>query len=74
MARYTKETPRITVKFIDKTTEEELFDLTDRSWLNVGEIFPSATISNIITNELKDRKPPRTLMVIAVAEYNLEKD
>jgi hypothetical protein len=72
MGRYVKENPRINVKFIDSDTDEELFEVNDRNHLNVGELFPSSTVNNIVQRELKNRKNlPKNIMVIAVSEYTL---
>jgi len=72
MPRYTKENPRITIKFINADTEETLFEINDRNWMNVGEIFSSSLMSSIAINELKNRKLPKNIMVLAVSEYHLE--
>ena len=72
MSKYVKETPRITVKAINSDTEEVLFELKDRNWMNLGEIFPDSTMTSLITNELKNRKLPKNIMVLAIAEYSLE--
>lgn len=72
--KYTKDSPRIAIKFIDGETEEELFEIKDRSWMNIGEIFSDQIASNIIENELKDRKItlPEKILVLAVAELTLQ--
>ena len=71
MARYSKETPRITVKFIDADTDKELFEIKDRSWLNIGEIFSDSVTNSIIMNELKSKKLPKNIMVLAIGEFKL---
>lgn len=71
MGRYSKETPRINVKFIDADTNKELFEIKDRSWLNIGEIFSDSVTNSIIMNELKGKKLPKNIMVLAVGEYKL---
>lgn len=73
-SRYTKENPRITVKFIDNNTDETLFEIKDRNIMNVGEIFSSYVANSIIQNELKNKELPRSILVIAVGEYNLTED
>ena len=71
--KYVKKTPRVDVKFIDPVTEEVLFEIKDRSWMNIGEIFSDGIVSSIIQNEYKDKKfVPKSVLVMAVAEYNLE--
>ena len=73
MAKYIKENPRINIQFIDSNTEEVLFEINDRNWLNVGEIFPASTVNGIVHRELKNRKNlPKNIMVIAVGEYSLD--
>lgn len=72
MAKYIKENPRIKIQFVDGDTEEVLFEINDRNWLNVGEIFPSSTVNSIVQRELKNWKNlPENIMVIAVGEYTL---
>lgn len=71
MARYSKETPRVNVKFINADTNAELFEIKDRSWLNVGELFSDSVTNSIIMNELKGKKLPKNIMVLAVGEYTL---
>ena len=71
--KYKKETPRITVKIIDDSTEEVILEYKDRTWMNVGELFQSGVLNRIIENDLPDGiTPPKKLMVIAVSEYSAE--
>ena len=73
-SRYTKENPRIIVNFIDNNTDETVFEIKDRNIMNVGEIFSSYVANSIIQNELKNKELPRSILVIAVGEYNLTED
>lgn len=66
---YTKENPRIVVKFIDNDNEEVLFELKDRNWMNVGELFTNHIMNSLIENELKDNIKPDEIMVIAVGIF-----
>jgi hypothetical protein len=69
---YVKDTPRITVKFIDSDTEELLFEIKDRSWMNIGELFSDGVASSLILQEFKDKKKlPGNVMVLAVGEFKL---
>ncbi len=72
--RYVKDTPRITVKFIDANTEQQIFEINDRSWMNLGEVFTDHIATSLIEQEYKTRKgkPPKKLLVLAVAEFELE--
>ena len=70
--KYAKETPRLTVKFIDADTEKTLFEINDRTWLNIGEIFSDYYIDAVMKTEMKDKKMPTNLMVLAVGEYHLK--
>ena len=71
--KYVKKTPRIDVKFIDPVTEEVLFEIKDRSWMNIGEMFSDGTVTSIIQNEYRNKKfVPKNVLIMAVAEYNLE--
>lgn len=71
--KYAKATPRLTVKFIDADTDKILFEVKDRTWMNVGEILNDGAISSIMTNEWKNKKMPSNLMVLVVGEFELQK-
>lgn len=66
--RYTKENPRLTVQFIDADTEQILFQVNDRTWMNVGDILTAHAVDAIMKNEY-DGKFPENLMVLVVSEY-----
>jgi len=70
--RYTKENPRLTVKFIDSDTDTVLFELKDRTWMNVGEVLTDYGVDSIMKNEYKNKKPPENLMVLVVSEFQLK--
>ena len=71
MARYKKDTPRLTVKFIDADTEKTILELRDRTWMTVGELLTDYTVDAVVKSELKDRKLPERLLVLVVSEYTL---
>lgn len=70
--KYTKESPRISVKFLNSDTEEVLFEIKDRSWLNVGELFSDGIVTSLISQEYKNKKAPKNILVLAVGEYSLD--
>jgi len=70
--RYVKQTPRLVVKFIDGDSDKILFEVNDRTWMNVGEILTDVAIDSIMKNEWKDKKMPKNLMVLVVAEFGLK--
>jgi len=69
--KYLKTTPRLTVKFIDNDTDKILFEIKDRTWMNIGQILSDIAIDNIMKNEFKNKKMPENLMVLVVGEYQL---
>jgi hypothetical protein len=70
--KYVKETPRITVKFINADTEKILFEIKDRSWMNIGEIFTNNVLNSLMEQEFKNKELPKNVMVIAVGEFKLQ--
>ncbi|MFA5366378.1 MAG: hypothetical protein WC333_00445 [Dehalococcoidia bacterium] len=68
---YVKDTPRITVKFINADTEEVIFEITDRSWMTVGELFTDGIATSLMIQEFKNKKKPmpKNIMILAVGEY-----
>ena len=73
MAKYIKDTPRLTVKFINADTEATILELKDRTWINVGELLNDHTVDSVVKNEIKDNELPENIMVLVVAEFTLQK-
>lgn len=69
--RYTKQSPRLTVKFVDSDTDKILFEVKDRTWMNVGELLSDGAIDSIMKNEWKNKKLPQNIMVLVVGEFQL---
>lgn len=70
--RYKKATPRLTVKFVDSDKNDILFEVKDRTWMNVGEILNDNAIDSIMKNEWKDKDMPENLMILVVGEFQLK--
>jgi hypothetical protein len=68
MAKYAKESSRITVKYIDGDTEEQLFEIKDRNHLNLGELYTDFVFNSIVEHELKKVEPDE-ILVIAVGVF-----
>jgi hypothetical protein len=69
MSTFKKTNPRIDVKFIDADTEEILFEVNNRNWMNLGELFTNNTANSIITNELGENHSHKNIMIMAIGEY-----
>ena len=69
--RYIKESPRLTVKFVDSDTDEILFEVKDRTWMNIGEMLTDGAVDSIMKNEWKNKELPENIMVIVVGEFQL---
>lgn len=66
--KYKKETPRLSVKYIDSDTEETVFEVNDRSWMNVGELLSDTYVTEVLKQS--NVKKPQNLMVLVVGEYS----
>lgn len=69
--RYSKSTPRLTVQFIDADSETILFQVNDRTWMNVAEVLSDGAVDSIMKNEYKEEHP-KNLMVLVIGEYKLK--
>lgn len=72
MPKYVSETTRIDIKFIDAKTEETLFEVNDRNWMNMGEIFTTTYGDMLVQRELKGKRLPKEVLVISVKKLILE--
>jgi len=71
-AKYVSESSRIDVKFIDANSEQTLFEVNDRNWMNMGEIFSGHYGDMLIQRELKGKKLPKKVLIISVKELILQ--
>ena len=69
--KYRKTTPRLTVKFVDNDTNEILFEVKDRTWMNVGDLLTDTAIDSTMKNEWKNKEMPENIMVLVVGEFQL---
>jgi hypothetical protein len=70
--KYAKATPRLTVKFVNSDTNDILFEVKDRTWMNVGELLTDSAITSIMNTEWKNKRVPTNLMVLVVGEFELQ--
>lgn len=70
--KYKKTTPRLTVKFIDSDNDKVLFEIKDRTWMNVGEVLTDGAVDSIMKTEWKNKELPENLMVLVVSDYELQ--
>ena len=68
--KYAKDTPRLTVKYIDADTEETLFEVPNRTWNNVGELLADHFVTELMKQNIEG-VVPENLLVIIVGEYTL---
>jgi uncharacterized FlaG/YvyC family protein len=69
--KYIRETPRITVKFIDAETEETILEVPDRNWMNVGEMLTATHGDSLIQAKLKGKILPKKVLVLTLTELIL---
>lgn len=67
--KYSKDTPRLTVRYINTDTEETVFEINDRNWMNVGELLSDHHVNEIVKQNVSN--PPENLMVLVIGEYTL---
>jgi len=70
-SKYKKITPRLTVQYVNSDTEEVLFEINDRTWMNVGELLTNEYVDRVVKAELNHLNVdlPKNLMVLVVGEY-----
>lgn len=46
--KFVKEVPRLNVKFVQASSGKVLFEIKDRDWMNVGELFTDHYVSELM--------------------------
>ena len=69
MGRYRKDTPRLSVKIFNGDTKEQITEIGNRTWMDVGEMFSDQYVSEVVqqTGEM-----PENIIVLVSAEYTLQ--
>ena len=70
--KYIKDTPRLMVKYVNADTEEILFEVKNRNWMNVGELLTDHFVTEVMRQNIKG-EIPENLLVLIVGEYTLTK-
>jgi len=69
---YKKNSPRLSVKFIDAKTKNKLFEIYDRNWMNIGELFTDQYVNDLIKQTIKkENMLPENVEVSVICNYNL---
>ena len=70
MVRYIKNTPRLTVKFLDgNDTSKILFEVNNRDHINVGEMFSDTYVSALIEQTIDEQNLPDNVLVLVTGQY-----
>lgn len=69
MVNYIKDNPRLKVQFFNSDNDALLFEIHDRTWMNIGEILTTHYVSKLMNNELKGMVMPENLLILVVSEY-----
>lgn len=72
MTKYVKNNPRLKVQFFNSDNDDLLFEIHDRTWMNIGEILTQHYINKLINEELKNDILPENILVLVVSEYKKE--
>ena len=70
MVRYIKDTPRLTVKFLDgNDTSKLLFEVNNRDHINVGEMFSDTYVSALIEQTIDEQNLPDNVLVLVTGQF-----
>ena len=63
---YQKESPRITVKYIDGDTNELIFEIPNRTCLDIGDVMNDVNVSEMMR---KQNATPSLVRVLTVVDF-----
>ena len=63
---YRKESPRITVKYIDGDTNELIFEIPNRTCLDIGDVMNDVNVSEMMR---KQNATPSFVRVLTVVDF-----
>lgn len=69
--QYMKEVPRLTVVFYDGDTNQKLFEVKDRDWMNIGDLMTNHHVSELIFRTIKEENLPDSVKVKIEGQFFL---
>lgn len=71
--KYSKNSPRLTVQYVDAETDDILFEVPNRNWMNIGELLTDHYVDEMVKTNAKRKgfDPPEKLLVIVAGEFTL---
>lgn len=69
--KFIKEIPRLNVKFIQASTGKTLFEIKDRDWMNVGELFTDHYVTELMRQTYDDENLIKIgkIIVVVAGDY-----
>lgn len=58
----------IVLKYIDADTNELLFEIKDKNWMEIGQFMTDTYVSQLLNNHFDEEDLPENVVVLASAE------
>ena len=71
MKKYRKENHRLNIKFIDGETNNLLFEIKDRNWMDMGDVYSDGYVDRIIKQTIEEQNLPENIIVLTVGNFYL---
>lgn len=68
---YLKTSHRLDIKFIDSTTNEQLFEVKNQTWMNIGEFFTDTYVNQLIKQTIDENDLPEDVLVLIACNFKL---
>ena len=72
--KFMKSSSRLTVKFVQVSTNNVLFEIKDRDWMTIGELFTDHYVDQLLKqtygNDVKKLESIGKVMVLVIGEYD----
>ncbi|MFW6219410.1 MAG: hypothetical protein ACOC33_00950 [bacterium] len=69
--KYVKDSPRLKVQYVNTDTDDIIFEVNNRYWMDVGELLSDHYVSEVLKQNVNGDLP-ENLMVLVVGEYSLK--
>lgn len=69
---YRKNSPRLSIKFIDAETNNQLFEIPNKTWMEVGEFFSDKYVNDVIKGAIKQNNLPSNVIVMVAGVFSLK--
>lgn len=68
---YRKDNHRLSIKFIDANTNNQLFEIEDKAFTELGDFYSDVHVDRLIKQVIDENNLPDNVLVLTIGDFKL---